>query len=457
MSQGFVFSAECEREKNEVVKEKPPDPKSSMKRARGLVDEGEDFLRKTSGGSFKSKLLGMAGPSSWEGFGAVKEKLKIADGDITIGHSRELCKEGVVDQSKNADIPSDGGVFEVTEAEPFGPWMQVSYRKKSMTTVGTKTLNMKTGNSGIVRDNGVDSMNNIQPPSNGTEEFDTSYEAIHGMGKVGKGGSSRSAVKQGNKAIGGSRIGHSKELCKEGVVDQSKNADILGDGGVFEVTEAEPFGPWMQVSYRKKSMTTVGTKTLNMKTGNSGIVLDNGVNSMNNIQPPSNGAEEFDTGYEARHGMGKVGKGGSSRSAVKQGNKAIGGSRFEILSGDAEQNFGVLTNQNKSAKQIQSDSCKENVTGEGSRSLGSVTSTVKKDMNRNPNQSICMEKDFNDSEVLKELHQQMRDSVSTDKGTSLDIIENCGSECMEQVDLPAAINIKEVASKLKEAMEVVLE
>ncbi|KAK1559812.1 hypothetical protein Q3G72_018559 [Acer saccharum] len=341
MSQGFVFSAECEREKNEVVKEKPPDPKSSMKRARGLIDEGEDFLRKTSGGSFKSKLLGMAGPSSWEGFGAVKEKLKIAD----------------------------------------------------------------------------------------------------------------------------------------------------GDGGVFEVTEAEPFGPWMQVSYRKKSMTTVGTKTLNMKTGNSGIVLDNGVDSMNNIQPPSNGAEEFDTGYEARHGMGKVGKGGSSRSAVKQGNKAIGRSRFEILSGDAEQNFGVLTNQNKSAKQIQSDSCKvlgeisntgnsnnkqrpsqankyvesshlsknrfnkpfkENVTREGSRSLGSVTSTVKKDMNRNPNQSICMEEE-------KELHQQMRDSVSTDKGTSLDIIENCGSECMEQVDLLAVINIEEVASKLKEAMEVVLE
>ena len=39
------------------------------------------------------------------------------------------------------------------------------------------------------------------------------------------------------------RAGHSKELCKEGVVEQSEYVDILGDRGEVNNARCDPFGP----------------------------------------------------------------------------------------------------------------------------------------------------------------------------------------------------------------------
>ena len=41
-------------------------------------------MRKPVGESFNSKLLSNSSPSTWSGFGAGKDKLKIGDGDISI-------------------------------------------------------------------------------------------------------------------------------------------------------------------------------------------------------------------------------------------------------------------------------------------------------------------------------------------------------------------------------------
>ncbi|KAK3205339.1 hypothetical protein Dsin_019385 [Dipteronia sinensis] len=98
MSEIFVFSAHQEVKTNEVMKEKPPDTKCNAKRACAQEDIDDSFLRKTTGVSFKSKLLGSASPGNWFGFGAGKEKLKIADGDIMVvegpdGPSMKLSPE----------------------------------------------------------------------------------------------------------------------------------------------------------------------------------------------------------------------------------------------------------------------------------------------------------------------------------------------------------------------------
>ncbi|KAL5827255.1 hypothetical protein ACOSQ3_019090 [Xanthoceras sorbifolium] len=56
----------------------------SSKRARADNDEAFGTMRMQPGESFKTKLSSMASSGSWIGFGTGNEKLKIAEGDITV-------------------------------------------------------------------------------------------------------------------------------------------------------------------------------------------------------------------------------------------------------------------------------------------------------------------------------------------------------------------------------------
>ena len=84
MEEIFTFSSQPVQEGAKILKDKPPDPRMSVKRSRlhSDVDGGE--LRISADSSFKSKLLGQSSQGNWSGFGAAKEKLKIEDGDILI-------------------------------------------------------------------------------------------------------------------------------------------------------------------------------------------------------------------------------------------------------------------------------------------------------------------------------------------------------------------------------------
>ncbi|KAL5838874.1 hypothetical protein ACOSQ3_016043 [Xanthoceras sorbifolium] len=82
----FVFAAKPTLASSEELKKKPPDTLSHSKCCR--VDDGDRDevveLQKSIGESFKSKLVGVANPASWAGFGSKKEKLKLEESDVSV-------------------------------------------------------------------------------------------------------------------------------------------------------------------------------------------------------------------------------------------------------------------------------------------------------------------------------------------------------------------------------------
>ncbi|KAL5753903.1 hypothetical protein ACOSP7_022123 [Xanthoceras sorbifolium] len=67
-------------------------------------------MRKQLGESFKKKLMSMASSKSWTGFGAGKEKLKIAEGNITVLEEPTSDKErGRNRFGKGSKIGGDSG------------------------------------------------------------------------------------------------------------------------------------------------------------------------------------------------------------------------------------------------------------------------------------------------------------------------------------------------------------
>ncbi|KAL5810931.1 hypothetical protein ACOSQ4_027499 [Xanthoceras sorbifolium] len=65
------------------AEEKPLDTFTSSKRAHEEENEEPGLRHQQVGGSFKSKLFSMAAPSTWEGFGSKKEKLRIREEDYS--------------------------------------------------------------------------------------------------------------------------------------------------------------------------------------------------------------------------------------------------------------------------------------------------------------------------------------------------------------------------------------
>ncbi|KAL5804822.1 hypothetical protein ACOSQ3_031622 [Xanthoceras sorbifolium] len=82
----FVFAAKPTPASSDELKEKPPDTLSHSKRCRVDCGERDEFvgLRKSVRESFKSKLVVVANPVSWAGFGSKKEKLNLEEGDVSV-------------------------------------------------------------------------------------------------------------------------------------------------------------------------------------------------------------------------------------------------------------------------------------------------------------------------------------------------------------------------------------
>ncbi|KAL5772021.1 hypothetical protein ACOSQ2_011945 [Xanthoceras sorbifolium] len=89
MEEGFVFTTEAQLMAMDQAEEKPPKNNSGFKRARGEEIGNRSHPQQLMGGSFKSKLLNMAPPSSWEGFGSTKDKIAISKEDYNVSEGPE--------------------------------------------------------------------------------------------------------------------------------------------------------------------------------------------------------------------------------------------------------------------------------------------------------------------------------------------------------------------------------
>ncbi|KAK0591926.1 hypothetical protein LWI29_010382 [Acer saccharum] len=284
------------------------------------------------------------------------------------------------------------------------------------------------------------------------------------------------------------RVGHSKELCKEGKVEQDKTDDMPEDGGEVNMVANESYGPWMQVSYGRNGRNNVGNRNFDRRNGSAG---NSGggksgpkVNNRKPVETVRAVVGQKETGSRVLDNNGK--NGGRFDNSVNHGSKKIGGSRFEILREEMEETRGVEKEQPRTFKQKKAGSIKvlseisnkertnrvqcssqsnkylevnksgfykpfkENV------SKGGLSNNVNKGK-----QQDMIDEVIEDSEVLQALHQDMMNSARTDgasgDGSMNNNVDNSVGVCVEQVDIPGASNFDEVASKLREAMKVAME
>ncbi|KAK1551660.1 hypothetical protein Q3G72_002199 [Acer saccharum] len=149
-------------------------------------------------------------------------------------------------------------------------------------------------------------------------------------------------------------LGHSKEACKEGVEEQIKVAEVPVNGDEVSAAGKESFGPWMQVSYGKNGRNTAGGKNFGRKYGNVGNSSGFGAASRSNDVYKTVVLDKTDV---AKNSAGKVAVGNSIRPrlGLYQGNRKIGGSRFEILSEDLEENVGTNNYNSRTPKHNKPD------------------------------------------------------------------------------------------------------
>ncbi|KAK1568848.1 hypothetical protein Q3G72_029685 [Acer saccharum] len=206
MADFFMFSAQSEQGKTTVVKEKPPDPITSSKRARAANDDDDSGVRTPSGDSFKSKLLGMSHS----------------------GHSKESCMEGVGNHAEGVKAPGPGSGSDTNigdigtsglKTDTYGPWMQVSYRRNGKMGLGATSGGKKASAMGSMGKVSSDTRLGGGPPMSGGDvsgkgvgnrkETIKPYVAKNGrqMGNY---------VKEGNNNLGGSRFAILSEEVMEG-------------------------------------------------------------------------------------------------------------------------------------------------------------------------------------------------------------------------------------------------
>ncbi|KAK1560893.1 hypothetical protein Q3G72_031988 [Acer saccharum] len=284
--------------------------------------------------------------------------------------------------------------------------------------------------------------------------------------------------------------GHSKDVYKEGEEQQNK-ATVVPDTGEESVNGNDPFGPWMQVSYGRNGRNNGGVKNFGKKSGHVGN--SSGVGSVSKVNA-SNRINEIRKIDVVKNGPSKS---GVNNGAKIQGNGKVGGSRFEILNEVLEENVDVtkeqfhvykqkipdagkvlsdISNRGKTTNEQLSSHAnkflvvnqdrfnkpfKVNGKREGSGSIGKGYKGGKQSGKVVVSQQEGMEDVLEDSDVLKALHQDMLDSGLSNKDAGESSMETIGDSepavCVERVDVPNASNFDEVASKLKEAMEIAME
>ncbi|KAK1564648.1 hypothetical protein Q3G72_008056 [Acer saccharum] len=176
----FVFSAQQEAKMNEVMKEKPLDPKYNAKTARAQEDLDDSMLRKS-------------------------------------GHSKEVCKEGKEEQKKATEVPDNGEEVTAAGKDSFGTWMQVSYGKNGRNNAGGKFFGRRNGN--VTNSGGIGSSpkNNVVNRTVEVKKTIDVVKNVSGKDVVESSKRPRTVVNQRSRKMGGSRFEILSEDLEENV------------------------------------------------------------------------------------------------------------------------------------------------------------------------------------------------------------------------------------------------
>ncbi|KAK0585714.1 hypothetical protein LWI29_032918 [Acer saccharum] len=286
------------------------------------------------------------------------------------------------------------------------------------------------------------------------------------------------------------KVGHYKDTCREGLVPQSDQGRNAEQGKGLDSSVNEPYGPWMQVTYGRNAR-YFGSGTAG-KRGNfqsqggkngSGMKYGNGP-----LSQEQHGVDMAGSNEGNNVGVSKVSVGVDKK---KIGNKPKSGSRFSVLNEEVLEENSVKPSHNDTNRQGKNQS--EKVLSEISNRKPPNRNQVSKSsssylVENNGNKSyFCKPLKENSSEVLskKDGKGHIKDSrlLPNDSSHGMDeviedsvVLQSLHSEIMdlensvgregikdgevsstvEKVILSEASNIEEVASKLKEAMDIAL-
>ncbi|KAK0571843.1 hypothetical protein LWI29_022477 [Acer saccharum] len=295
------------------------------------------------------------------------------------------------------------------------------------------------------------------------------------------------------------------ESCKESTAEKNEECKEAGEqsaspkpGCNDKIAERDSYGPWMQVSYGRSYRNQFGYSPVGKKSGNQG----------------NGGRQGFGDRQENRSGQASVGVGKPGTFVVKKGadtgkismkvtplknngksvSKSLGGSRFSILSDNMEEEINIENRQSMasssrvlteisnrvlptkkqltpnaykylieppSVKSSLSKSSKEN--GTEVRTKKSGKETKKNCLHSFSVQPKSLEEDIEDSEVLQNLHEKMVEIRMAEtqhpsvRDQPLQVEEPNPTQGQQQVVVSDESTFEVVASKLKEAMEIVLE
>ena len=562
MAAAFRFSAQPEQLKHsEDLKGKPPDPVTSSKRARPDDASVSDRVRPAMGESFKSKLVNASNPNQWQGFGAGKDKLKIADGDITVtvgptgpamklsdGLKTQLCRpweKAVILKTMGRSHTLNfmhtklkqkwnlHGNWQLTDLEDGyfvvrfqmeddleyvltgGPWVVANHYitvqkwrpnflpgedviQRMPVWVRLSKLPMEWIDVELLRSIGgmlgttfkVDPITETQARGRYARicvEIDITKPLISSLLVEDR------EIKVEYESLGSicfkcGRVGHNKEVCREGIVEQNEGHKENNQSSTGDSTVREPYGPWLQVAYGRNGR-QMGVGYTGRKINSQGY---NGRSSFAGKTGADASSSAADNLRQSK-GLGKNSVTNPRRAVItgrvgidsNLGSKIGSGSRFDVLSEEtATEDIGTssynrvdirgntlskrvlaeISNRKAPNKNYQSSGpskylikpplvnptfnkpFKENIRSEQAFPISGTPKNVE------PAQSI--EDDIEDSAVLQSLHKDILQQVQLDNSN--------GAAASTAISPPIQVNVSDatdfemVASNLKEAMEVVL-
>ncbi|KAK4833994.1 hypothetical protein QYF36_014638 [Acer negundo] len=146
------------------------------------------------------------------------------------------------------------------------------------------------------------------------------------------------------------RVGHNKEVCRDGVVSQPEILEPTDYGIDSNGIKSDSFGPWIQVSYGRNGRNNLGVQYASKRSGNMGNVGKNIISDRKNSPH--------------KHGVGNSGKLSSIETGInlsvketmnvlptdlkgRNNNTNMGGSRFAILSEELDEVVTVNRSQTR--------------------------------------------------------------------------------------------------------------
>ncbi|KAK1559627.1 hypothetical protein Q3G72_016631 [Acer saccharum] len=237
-------------------------------------------------------------------------------------------------------------------------------------------------------------------------------------------------------------------------------------------TESASFGPWMQVTYNRTSRNNVGSSYGGRRNGAGFYSSKIGNGNRNTSGTPGHGAGKFGKKGESSTGNGKEVAGCDTRKVIHENRevKKVGGSRFSVLSNGMEEEYGEGISQAGNKSHDMDDAAVKTWFNKPFKESLSQKRVVGKGRNSNKGkiqgtdpQNSDMEELLDESEVLKSLHKEVMGAVGIDDQSlppndERSSVENGETDInIQMVNVDGIVNFDEVAFKLKEAMEVVLE